>query len=711
MKTLKYFLLILCFKVVFNLNFEGIYDPNDYKQDYHQPIDQENYIRKVKEMSYKCLNLTNIVQKSGKNVSVNSLVLNMTMEQKLEAFQNSDCPPLVILPGFFGSKLEFKMENCAEFQKFHPNIMKSCGWKSCTDKKLQRFLMWVNTDIDFGDIMEVVFGAGKGKKNKKVNADPYIPHFIKHLNIDENIIDYHHKEECFGNLFRIYYTKNESENGEQKYQITNLKGAKIKVVKSDKKECGINAISNFLGDSLSTTRDFQGFAKMDEFLLRLGYTRGLNLFYHPYDFRIPIDNIMRRIDNTVKLAYKITKKKPILIGHSFGGLLSYKYSLQNKSLIKEIVAIGSPFLGNFEGLKNKFITKKIIDLESNFNIFGMDVKIYAELDVNSSTMLHTTYPSLHFMPQYLPEDEVNENLSKINIFEVIIKNNHDTLEVKSELKKLINKDENKFLKYLYSIFPKVYSKCKSISSKNLANSHLSPICKINYKNILNETMLLLHGEEVKIGGDLTLVDFKNKYTKIVKENLKVLNKDVHEIFHLEAESFVNYLFGIKDKELHKFRNPEVPFTFIYSNHIDTPFKMILEKEKYSIETVPGDGTVESYSQIYPGLKWLYEGFTGSFSQPLHFVEYCADYKKKSTSTYDRKQSQYVSISCDCIEQTNLNPKAVCNHSAMLGDTKLISFIGDIVINSQSKVENVEHFHDLFNAKFNKNMVCSHLDMS
>jgi hypothetical protein len=127
----------------------------------------------------------------------------------------------------------------------------------------------------------------------------------------------------------------------------------------------------------------------------------------------------------------------------------------------------------------------------------------------------------------------------------------------------------------------------------------------------------------------------------------------------------------------------------------------------------GDGTVGTFSQIYPGLRWLYENFSSNQENqsPLHFIEYCSDKKKKTVKEYDKSKSQFISISCDCMDQSNLNSKEVCAHSSMIGDTKLISFLGDLILRSASKTEKIENYEKFYTEKFDTKLICSHLDFS
>jgi hypothetical protein len=715
-----YFLIFLSkYGLPFETSYEHEHDAgNNYNFDYTMPHDDQEYLNKLKFNKFKCLELKGKVS--------DDKILKMSIEEKLEAFKNTDCAPVVVLPGFLGSKMEFRMKDCSEFEKYHPNIMKSCGWKNCNDKKLKKFPIWVNSDINVMEIMGMVMNSNdpknknKGNKNK-IRRDPYIPNLIKSLIVNENVIEYEHQEECFGNLFRLYYTKNVSDD-KVSYLLTNLKGAEVRVKASNKNQCGIDVVSNYLGNMFSITRNFQGFAKFDEYFTRLGYVKGVNLFYHPYDFRLPIDKLIRRIGHTVKTAYKITKKKPILIGHSLGGLLAYKFALQdnNSDLINQIVTIGSPFLGSFNALDNLVMKKNLIDAQKKFNLYGFDVSLKAKIDEKSMNLIYGSIHNLHFFPKHILEDEVDEEILKISEIEKIIKNhqneNNDiksSKDSKDEFENKILQNGSDFTNYFYNIFPKPNSQCLSVASKNIhkeKNSKFTPICKINYNN-LNTVPILHKNEEEYIIGKNFNPEFKKLFKNLWSETSSLINKNIHDLFHIETESFIDHIYDSQEKELFSFKEPKVPFTFIYSQHIDTPVKIKYQDgQKPKTDYSTGDGTVGGYSQIYPGLRWLYKNYKNKDEKnPIHFVEYCALNKDKTVKSYNPEKSQYISLSCDCIVQSNLNSREICNHVSMLGDTKLVTFLGDVLMKSQSRVEKVKNFENLFEAKFNKNMMCSNLD--
>ena len=319
---------------------EMMKEPNNNESEPGEKLESEESIlmskkekKEYKESKFKCLNLD---PKSKKDIKKFSQLSHV---QKVNLFKKGPCSPIVLIPGYMATKLEFIMKDCNIFRKNHPNIMKSCGWNTCTHKLLKKFTVFINFEFD----LSLLFGGAKEEKSK-----PYLPKIFKYVKVgDVQPLDLGYRKECLGNLLRLYFKKtNETTDIKHKYKIVNLQGAEIRPLYETQEVCGRSAVTNFLGDHMSTSRSFQGFHELINLFTHLGYTNGLNLFISPYDFRQSPENIIPLIDKAVKTAYTINKKKSILIGHSYGGILGYKYSLmEHYSLIKKVVAIGSPFLG------------------------------------------------------------------------------------------------------------------------------------------------------------------------------------------------------------------------------------------------------------------------------------------------------------------------------------------------------------------------------
>ena len=97
---------------------------------------------------------------------------------------------------------------------------------------------------------------------------------------------------------------------------------------------------------------------------------------------------------------------------------------------------------------------------------------------------------------------------------------------------------------------------------------------------------------------------------------------------------------MEGKGLNNFTNPEVPITIIYGSHIKTNKKVSYSKHTRDhfiktqnfyfpekTESSIGDGTVNAYSAILPGLKWAYEfeNYKDKNYKPVKLINYCGNY--------------------------------------------------------------------------------------
>lgn len=575
-----------------------------------------------KNTKYDCLEIPkNILNQ--KNFSLEKL----NYKSKMEFFQKGKCNPVVLIPGIFGTKLEFVLEDCKQFKEFHKNIMDSCGWDDCeSDAFPKKFKIWLeigaekaiqkvmkNVKNNFFSFLNLNENEKNGdsdseddnnKYNKDIN-EYYIPSMLKYFDINGNKIFFNNKpntEKCFGNLFRLYYTKEESNNNSERESENNintnknytinknkknkannenetiptenpkikvlkkLKGAEIRVLLENPTDCGADAVSDFAKPySQYLSKSLLGFESINKSLADLGYTKGLSLFNAPYDFRFQMAEIIPKIQETIQLAYKINKKKVILIGHSYGGLLAYKLStLKEKELIEHAVVIGAPLLGSFQAVKNTFGVPEDFGYEKNLEIFGKKIgKIQTGFPAESMRIATASFNLLQFFPKEIKKDESYqliikiselENLHKLNhrksknnnsddssVGKNINNNNNNKKNYQKKFRKLVKKDADnrkgtdffslmqlkdkeseEVLRKFYEVFPKPNEQCKGIERKH-ANKVLteeSNLCKINFFDAQHQPLLEI---ESKANQNTNIKQTKKKIPKSIKnENTQKL---------------------------------------------------------------------------------------------------------------------------------------------------------------------------------------------
>jgi len=546
-------------------------------------------------------------------------------------------------------------------------------------------------------------------------------------------------------------------NGTNKkfYKVQKLNGAEIKVQTTTRNECGADTVSNILGNIFSVSNSFKGFANLNNHLMQMGYIKGLSLFNVPYDFRLDFESILAPLKRAIKIAYQINKKKVLLISHSFGGLISLKLSGYNKEseLIKHIVFTGSPFLGTNSAAINTLTQKQNWDSENKISYLGINAIVKSRMDDASVHMITGSLPFLHFFPKAILNDETDSVIKNISELEKLVENkfkiNHENYHMTNRIKivfknYLENLPNKEIIKKFYKLFPKPYKFCRSIPSKNREDIY-SGICKINMADYTQSPVLMHNKKDIVLKNLLHEDNHEhgfNLFSEYLNKTIDVLNKHAAHDYQISKEHYIKHLLESQEKVIFKEfkRNEKIEYSFVYSNHMKTLEYLQLEEEangktkQKNIRYTDGDGTITGFSQIYPGLRWLIQDLkmdteAGGRSEKLNFVEYCALKPKSKQAeeniseningvkkeidgvnmSYDKKlKLQHLTIKCDCMTSTNLDPNGNCNHSAMINDSHFINYVSDVIIDSENTIYESKHFKDLFEVEFEDKMKCGNM---
>lgn len=586
---------------------------------------------------------------------------NVTNDVYVEKFIEGPCAPVILLPGYMGSKLEFKMLDTKIFAEKHNDIITKCGWTDLNAKEIQQFTLWINTDIDFMSI--AMQNQMKSEKNKKKSKEMHIPKLFKKIIINDSTMNFDVMSGCYGSLIRNYFEINDN-----KIKVKGLEGAEIRILAKDSQKCGADSISNFLDQYSSFVKFTKGFSDIVSNLENLGYKHGISLFSFPYDWRLPPLDHQEKLNKTLNLSFTINKKKSILIGHSLGGLLAYNAALKNNILIEKVLTIGTPFLGSLSALK--VISNQInpFNYKKSFKAMMFDVHVESELDPESHNMFSgTNLNTFTFLPKMRIKDEIDKNLSKS--IKELFPSETDLHSCKSTINFFNDKTTCKVNDYDF------------YSSKSINE---------NEKSELNE---LIFEHEKELMHYIKSSKYYNDVISKVEISSDVNNKEIFDLLyqrHLEAEH----------NDIFRFTNPNVPFIFIFSSHL--PIVDLKLKDDKFLKNIPGDGTVDSLSQLYPGLRWYAE----KNNKNLHFVEYCAEHS--NFKKYQPEKSQYISLPCECLFDKS-SPNENCNHATMLSDKYLVEFIVKVLKSETfSKIVPNEDYKNLFERKFDNSLVCKNL---
>ena len=604
-------------------------------------------------------------------IQYSSNIRNITNHNYIEAFKEGPCSPIILIPGYMGTKLEFVMEDSKLFRESHPEIIEKCGWKDLSNKELSKFNLWIN--VEATNIEETIFG-----KSKKAKSKEHIPLLFKNIKFMDFDIKYEQKPGCYGSLMRHYFTIDDK--GE--VHFSELKGAKIRPVVYDKSSCGSDSISNLLSTYSSFVKyslNFQGILKTLE---KLGYKNGLSLFSFPYDWRFPLNHHQEKLNKTINLSYALTKKKSIVISHSFGSILSYDLASKRGEMIEEVISIGAAFLGSAKSLEIFFDYHKLFDVSKEINLFGMEGKIEGGLDMESILVMQATnLNKFHFLPKKRIRDEVDDN-------------------IRSSVKKIFPTESQR-------------EQCKS----TIEYLNEKTVCDIHFNDNYDHSMLSMDQEDKYFTEEDDILDYvlEHKFYNLAhimnyeSDNKLPLHKLERLLYNkIKKESITDYS-----------KIPQTKYTFIYSAHLPTTSRVEISKNnkgKVKIDKVvnakPGDGTVDAISQIYPGLRWISEKEMKKESlnkHPIHFVEYCAFSKEFSLgNTFNNDKTQYITLPCDCLVTKNMDPVEECNHATMLNDKYVTGYIEKVIKSTTSKQILIPEYKRLYEKPFDKSLVCKNL---
>ena len=195
-----------------------------------------------------------------------------------------------------------------------------------------------------------------------------------------------------------------------------------------------------------------------------------------------------------------------------------------------------------------------------------------------------------------------------------------------------------------------------------------------------------------------LLDIYNtKYASKYNKTLSKADFETEEEFQLKGKKSIEY--NRENYLLNGFPIPPVDTYLIYGNYHNTDVAFIYDegkKEKTTFDnnevlTTGGDGTVNNYSSMLVGFKWLFEKKIKKLSQNIKLIEYCSFAGKEGNKyAYDKKtfkDKTYIALSCDCINEDNKSfNNGVCTHSAMPKDSYVINLVKNEIITDDKNLE-------------------------
>jgi len=230
------------------------------------------------------------------------------------------------------------------------------------------------------------------------------------------------------------------------------------------------------------------------------------------------------------------------------------------------------------------------------------------------------------------------------------------------------------------------------------NSLWSDSCKLNVMDYFHDHIININKDRFNITSSEDFISF---YKKKNHFDYKLIG------IEKDKDEFIDFMFSKAEKDIFTFKNPEIPFMFVFSSHLPSMGKFDIQNGGVVRKvTFPGDGTIDTFPQIYPGLRWLIENKDKENTKPVHFVEYCAVSEKHDA--LDLSANQHLKIGCDCLNHDKIDIYDNCHHSAMINDNKFINFISEVILKTESKTMQIEGYEHLYDHKTTRSDYCSNL---
>jgi hypothetical protein len=650
-------------------------------------------------------------------------------------FVYGKCDPVLIVPGLMASRLKVKID-CGKLKEKEQATVKLMNnycpnLNVCPNSDVKSYVLWPSVLSDFS-IMKTNYEFHKFAKILDANS-------------------------CLGFFMQFYNTESSCPSIEKdsKKIIACRYSPYIRIVPYgiDNTEifsnsCGFGAVNNiiyskqWIENVLNSNKGAQGFSQITSTLVGLGYSRGFSFAALPYDFKeAECENkkFAESFYNIVSMLFRNTKKKVIIISHSYGNLnvnyqLSHHISNKNiKHMIKHLINIAGPLTGTFKseqllasgshellmfnkggivaGLE-RFEQSLIIPFaRSSYQLRkysindilpGDDYKVLREAIKNriQRENCEKEFELFDNNDHYCPiSDQFNElfknefpflNDKKTCGMNMNWKKNYDTFSSKTE--NLV--DETHPLYHPCHFHFIDYEKCPYVKITKeqlnvMSNAAKARLMCANTSKL--EAFYYCSNEEKLQNKQKCGTDFVEKYISNPKnfsqKEVKIENEDVYDYMSDIVKELSN---KCPKSSIH----PDINTTFIFNKSFETKIaafftydettKFLSYPRKSDLIYSGGDGTVESESLMYPIFKILYDKQRGKFKSKINLVDYCSPVNKDKLfdNSKDDPTQLYTFLNCECrdddlykIDKSNSD----CDHSSMLADPNLSSYISKLIL--------------------------------
>ena len=550
------------------------------------------------------------------------------------------CSPILLIPGVYSTKIVIEL-NCKgiatnEKDTTLKDIRVYCGYMVCfnefkTREEHSLLFSFMDDALGIKKTNEIYYGS------------------------------------CLGHLASYYMNDNECPKVDGKKMCYHSEYIKVGYYGStpetlDKSRCGIEGTTNVIqtGD-LTIDRILNHFAGVSDVfntisknLIKKGYKEGFSLGAIPNDWRryLSTNNFASNAFRAqINRLYRNTGKPVVVVAHSYGTLLTLTNLLKNRGdkeflkKIKKYVAMAPPFSGS----------STLLDIflhgTSNFNVL-----IFTHFHIFSQFLMYKSFPVImELRPQataakIFTEPEYSELGNAIKERLEIEKKCQNNDCSQDEIKEKSLNFDNIFKGYFPSLLD---SECSYESNIGGNQETFNRKCYTNIYDVGNCPTIILKSAIPKENDDFEK-DVCGKYEKTFYQGECESGKDcLDKIYYSDKSPYVFsfnepvkflisrfnswYLmtYGIIDEryfETHEFiRNsfkksieyqndismikdlpvPPIDTDLLYATFYPTIASLVLEDDDFTNEATKkykkgGDDTVQSWSSLLTGLKWIYD---------------------------------------------------------------------------------------------------------
>ena len=554
---------------------------------------------------------------------------------------------------------------------------------------------------------------------------------------------------CLGHIANYFQNENECQKVNGKSSCFYSKYVKVAYYGGteetlEKGKCGVEGIVDLIQGgsiapgSLPNIGAGSAFKKISKSLISKGYKEGFSFGALPNDYRryLATNNFATNVfKSQINRLYKNTGKPIVIIGHSYGTLLTLTNLLKNEKdkdfmkKIKKFIALAPPFAGSAELLDTFFHTTKsfnqaVFAIETNFQPFGQYL-MYKSLptvmelrpqSISSKIFTDSSFSELANALRGRLEIErdckkrncdASEIKSKTSNFDKLFKGYFPSLldpecsyesniggftevlnrkcytgifnvgDCPSIIAKSENPNEYNFESDIYcNMFGDAFfyqGECDDVKRNCLDKIYYSNKCPNVYNN----------KEAIDFILERYNSNFAEKYGSISKSHF-----DNHETIRKAVENSIEY--QKKISLLNELPIPPVDTELVYTSFTPTIAGLVLDDNDFTKEATifkkGGDGTVPTWSSLLTGLKWIYEKKKKNLPQKIKLIEYCSRIAKSGQYKYDPNKNQnFAALSCRCIKsKENIYKKSIskCSHGDMLQDDNLIEYLVSVVFDAK-----------------------------